>query len=77
MEQKFGLMAAHGMLGEIKLLANIEEGTFQLIGNEDGDIIVSGALMMKNKTGSSLIESLSFGSASFSFLANYLSRKSY
>ena len=77
LEQKFGLMAAHGMLGEIKLLANIEEGTFQLIGNEDGDIIVSGALMMKNKTGSSLIESLSFGSASFSFLANYLSRKSY
>ncbi len=77
LEQKFGLMAARGMLGEIKLLANIEEGTFQLIGNEDGDIIASGALMMKNKTGSSLIESLSFGSASFSFFANYLSLKSY
>jgi len=73
LEQKFGLMAAKGMLGEIKLLTNIEEGTFQLIGNEDGNIIASGALFMKNKTGSSLIESLSFGVASFSFLANYLS----
>jgi len=72
LEQKFGLMAAHGMLGEIKLMANIEQGSFQLSGNSQGDIIAKGSLMMKDKTGSSLVESMTFGAATFSFLANYI-----
>lgn len=71
LEQQFGLMAARGFLSEIKLLANMESGTFQLRGTDDGLILASGQLLMKEKNGSALIESLAFGSAAFSFLQSY------
>lgn len=75
LEQRIGIMAANAMLGEIRLLASIESGKFHLKGNEAGEIIAEGAILMNEKNGSALIESLSLSSAVFTFIKSYLGNK--
>lgn len=71
-EQQLGMMAARGMMGEIKKLATMEYIDFQLTGGEDNIIKANGRIEMKDKEGHSVIESLSFGAAVFNFLKSYL-----
>ncbi len=71
LEQRLGMMVAHQMMDEIRLLANMEWVEFQLTGTDDNLILANGRVEMKDKTGQSMIESLSLGTTALSFIKSY------
>lgn len=71
LEQGIGMAIADEIMNEIRVLANMDEITFQLRKSEENTIAASGRVNMKEANGQSMIESLSFGTAALLFLKNY------
>ncbi|MBI3136751.1 MAG: hypothetical protein HYZ14_18905 [Bacteroidetes bacterium] len=72
-EQKLGLVVVEESLAELRVMANIEDILFELRLEDETRMVADGKIRMLNRSGNSIIESMSFGSAAVLFMANYLS----
>jgi len=72
-EQTLGLGVVEGRIDELKVMANIEEIRFDLTLEDETNMVADGKIQMINRTGNSMIESMSFGSAAVLFITSYLS----
>ncbi len=67
------LPALEESLAELRVMANIEDIHFELRLEDETRMVADGKIRMLNRSGNSIIESMSFGSAAVLFMANYLS----
>lgn len=71
--QTFGLNMVEGQLEELKVMSNIESVRFELRLEDETKMSAEGNIQLVNKSGNSIIESVSFGSAAILFAADYIS----
>lgn len=73
LEQKLGLAVADEMIDEFRVMSNISEIAFDLRLEDETNMVADGKIQLKNTSGHSIVESMSFGSSAVVFMANYLS----
>lgn len=71
LEQNFGLAIAMDIMNQIKTIASMEFIDFQILSKDDQHINVTGEVVMKEKNGHSVVETLSFGTLLFKFIQSF------
>jgi hypothetical protein len=71
LEQNMGLLVADKIISDFQALANMATIELQLTESEDGLILAKGQVLMEEKNGHSMIESMSFGMSMAKLLKNY------